>query len=100
MKIFTIFFLLIVVLSFKLEADQEKAPVVGIVEKLDNTIPKDLKFVNSNGDTVKLGDIITKPTVLTLVFYHCTGICSPLLTNLAEVVAKNTFRRNEKANQT
>jgi protein SCO1/2 len=92
MKIFTIFFLLIVVLSFKLEADQEKAPVVGIVEKLDNTIPKDLKFVNSNGDTVKLGDIITKPTVLTLVFYHCTGICSPLLTNLAEVVDKTDLQ--------
>lgn len=92
MKIFTIFCVLIGLFSFSLQAEQQKNPEVGIVEKLDNTIPKDLKFVNSNGDTVKLGDIITKPTVLTLVFYHCTGICSPLLTNLAEVVDKTDLQ--------
>lgn len=53
-------------------------------EQLGKYIPLDLKFINEYGEEVKLKDIIKKPTILTLVFYECKGICTPLLSELAD----------------
>lgn len=64
------------------------APVPEVVEKLGQTIPMDLTFTDENGQTVTLGELIDKPTVLTLVYYGCPGICSPLLREVASVVVK------------
>lgn len=66
-----------------------QTPEVGIIEKLGNKIPLDAEFTNENGEKVKLGDLITKPTILMFVYYHCPGICSPLLTGVAEVIDKS-----------
>ncbi len=66
-----------------------KPPEVGIVEKLGNKIPLDLVFTNSEGQKVSLGAIIKKPTIMMFVYYHCPGICSPLLTGVSEVVDKS-----------
>lgn len=59
-----------------------------VEEHLGNNIPLDLMFLNENGDSVKLGDLIKKPTILSLVYFRCPGICSPLLSGLVEVVEK------------
>ena len=59
---------------------------VGIDEKPGNYIPLDLSFYNSEGDTVKLKDIITKPTLIAIVYYQCTGLCSPMQSELAWTV--------------
>ena len=69
----------------------EKNPEVGIVEKLGQTIPLDLTFTNSEGKKVKLSEIINKPTILSFVYYHCPGICSPLTIGLSEVVDKTNL---------
>jgi protein SCO1/2 len=61
---------------------------VGVDEHLGQTIPLDLKFVNEKGDTVLLKDLIKKPTVLSLVYFRCPGICSPLLDGVVEVSSK------------
>ncbi|ROL57772.1 SCO family protein [Bacteroidetes/Chlorobi group bacterium Naka2016] len=61
---------------------------VGIVEKLGNKIPLDLVFTNDKGKKIQLKEIIDKPTILMFVYYHCPGICSPLLTGVSEVVDK------------
>jgi len=61
---------------------------IGIDEKLGNYIPLDSKFVTSDNDTVKMSDLISKPTLLALVYYECPGICSPLLTELGWVANK------------
>ena len=53
---------------------------VGVVEHLGSTIPLDLTFKNEQNQIIRLGDIITKPTILTLVYFDCPGLCSPLLT--------------------
>ncbi len=63
---------------------EEKQP--GLVEKLGETIPLDLTFQDENNQDVILRDLIKKPTVLTLVYYRCPNICSPLLQELARVV--------------
>ncbi len=61
-------------------------PRVGVDEQLNKTVPLALKFTNSTGDTMTLGQIINKPTLLTLVYYHCQNLCTPLLDNLADAV--------------
>lgn len=63
-------------------------PEIGIVEKLGDTIPMDLWFFNENNDTVTLGQIIDKPTILLFVYFDCPNLCSPLMDGVAEVVSK------------
>ncbi|MCK4749192.1 MAG: SCO family protein [Bacteroidales bacterium] len=59
---------------------------IGIIEKLDQYIPLDAMLVNEHGDTVILGDILDKPTILNFVYFRCPGICSPLMDGLADVI--------------
>ncbi|MBM4168750.1 MAG: SCO family protein [Ignavibacteria bacterium] len=63
-------------------------PEVGIEEQLGTTIPADLEFYDEHGQIVTLGDLVNKPTILTLVFYRCQGICTPLLMETASIVDK------------
>lgn len=42
-----------------------------------------------------LKSIITKPTVLMIVYYRCPGICSPLMTSVAETVDKTDLVLNK-----
>lgn len=65
---------------------QNKKPEVGIEEQLGKNIPLNLKFYDEDGYLLKLSEIIDKPTILNLVFFECRGICTPLLTELAENV--------------
>ncbi len=59
---------------------------VGIQEHLGDTIPLDLTFYNEVNKPVKLGEVITKPTILTLVYFDCPGLCSPLLDGVSDVI--------------
>jgi len=61
---------------------------IGIVEKLGQTIPLDLKFINEQNDTITLGSLINKPTILSFVYFDCPRLCSPLLDGIADVVSK------------
>jgi protein SCO1/2 len=61
---------------------------VGVDEKLGETIPLDLTFNDEAGNAVRLGEVITKPTVLTLVYFRCPSICSPLMHEVAATVDK------------
>lgn len=61
---------------------------VGIVEKLDTVLSSSLVFRNEKGDTVQLISLVDKPTILSLVYFDCPGICPAQLTGIAEVVEK------------
>ena len=61
---------------------------VGIDEKLGDTVPLDLEFLDENGNPVTLGDLIDGPTVLSLVYFKCPGICGPLMGGVADVIEK------------
>ncbi|MGD8414117.1 MAG: SCO family protein [Candidatus Latescibacterota bacterium] len=67
------------------EAPSDRA---GIDEKLGEYIPKDLVMVNERGDSVQLGSLIDRPTVVTLVYYTCPSICRPLLNEVSGVLGK------------
>ncbi|MDD8043045.1 MAG: SCO family protein [Verrucomicrobiota bacterium] len=70
------------------DAAATPAPAVGIVEKLGDTIPLDLTFNNEAGEEVTLGALIDKPVILNLIYLRCPNICSPLLQEVAAMVAK------------
>lgn len=59
---------------------------IGIIEKLDQYIPLDAMLVDEEGDTIVLGDVLDKPTVLNFVYFRCPGICSPLMDGLADAI--------------
>ncbi len=61
---------------------------VGIDEQLGEYVPRGLGFLEASGDSIYFDDLIDKPIVLTLVYYHCPSICMPLLNGVAEVVEK------------
>lgn len=70
-------------------------PEIGVVEHLNEIIPDDIMVVNTNGEIQSLKSLIDKPTVIMLVYYRCPGICSPLMTSVAEIVEKTDLVLNK-----
>jgi protein SCO1/2 len=86
MKLTKLFLVLFLLLPFILLA--QKKIEVGIDEKLGDTLPMNLTFQTSEGKTASLKDIITKPTLIALVYYECPGVCNPMQTELAWMIDK------------
>jgi protein SCO1/2 len=63
-------------------------PNIGIDEKLGQSVPLDIKLIDENGDRVTLRDLVNKPTLLTLNYYRCAGLCTPLLNGVADMLQK------------
>ncbi|MGO9951453.1 MAG: SCO family protein [Dissulfurispiraceae bacterium] len=63
--------------------DAEVHSELGIVERIGATIPPDISFHDEDGATVRLGNVITKPTILSLVYLTCDHICPQVLGGLA-----------------
>jgi protein SCO1/2 len=72
--------------SFSQTALFEKQMQVNFDEKQGQYAALDTKLVNEAGDTVLLKDVITKPTILNLVYYECPGTCSPLMWGVAKFI--------------
>jgi len=88
------FILLFVSLLF-VNARGEEVKKIGIIEHLDELVPKDIELVDINGDTIQIGDLFTQPTVLNFVYYRCPGICTPLMDGLTEVVNMSDMELGE-----
>ncbi len=69
---------------FTIHAQTDADVEIGVIEKLDTYIPMDAMLVDEHGDTVIIGDLIDKPTILNFVYFRCPGICSPLMDGLAD----------------
>lgn len=80
------------------EVKAAKAVAIGIQEKLGQTIPLDLSFSDEDGKAVTLRELITKPTILSLVYYECPGICSPLLNAEAKVLRELALKPGDDYN--
>ncbi len=59
---------------------------IGFEEKQGRFIALDTRLVNEAGDTVKLKDVLKKPTILSLVYYECPGTCSPLMWGISKFI--------------
>jgi protein SCO1/2 len=58
----------------------------GVDERLGARIPLDIAFRDETGKTVRLGDLITGPTIILPVYYSCTNICNFLQGGLASAL--------------
>jgi protein SCO1/2 len=59
---------------------------IGFIEKQGEYAALDTRLINEEGETVLLGDLIDKPTILNLVYYRCPGTCSPLMWGVAKFI--------------
>ena len=66
----------------------EEPAVIEFTEHLGEFIPNDISLIDENGNAVLFDDLIDKPTILMFVYYECPGICTPLLTEVADVLGK------------
>lgn len=60
-------------------------------EKLGAKVPLDLSFVDEKGESVKLSELVDRPVLLQLVFYHCPQSCNFMMSNLASILKSVTF---------
>ena len=59
---------------------------VGVDEHLGGKIPLDLTFRDESGRPVRLGDLVTVPTIILPVYYSCTNQCNYLQGGLASAL--------------
>ena len=60
---------------------------VGIEQRLNEQIPRDLAFRDQTGNRVLLGDYFgSKPMILNLVYYKCPMLCSEVLSGLTSAL--------------
>ncbi len=84
-------FVFTVLAIFSLKAQDE----LGVYEHLDEYISDDLIFTDELYNEINLKQSIDKPTIISLVYYECPGICSPLLNGLAEAMDKTDIEMGE-----
>jgi len=60
---------------------------IGIDQKLDSPIDRDIPFRDESGRSVKIGDYFgSKPVVLTPVYYACPMLCTELLNGMVNAL--------------
>jgi protein SCO1/2 len=59
----------------------------GIDERLGAQVALDTVLTDEDGNAVALRQLIDKPTILTLNYFRCAGICTPLLNGLADTLS-------------
>ncbi|MDF1880552.1 SCO family protein [Sulfurimonas sp. MAG313] len=84
-----IFLILLMLVSLNAESD------LGIQEKLGEYVPLDITFFDENNKTVTLKKMMAgKPTIITLNYFRCAGICTPQLDELAKTLDKLDLSEN------
>ena len=61
-------------------------------EKLGITIPLETRFVDENGKECALKDLVTRPTILALVFYTCPVVCNLVQSGIVEAVKQVSLK--------
>jgi protein SCO1/2 len=60
---------------------------IGVDQKLNDYVPMDLRFTDSNGTQVALRSLFQgRPVVLMPVFYECAGVCNLELVGMADAL--------------
>ena len=84
---------LLVILSLLISFSN--AGTLGIQEHLGTQVDLNLTFLDEQGNSVTLKQLMNgKPTILTLNYFRCAGICTPQLNELAKVLGKLDLAEN------
>lgn len=97
MKLLSKISLVTILISVWIPAQSKKIDI-GIDEQLGKKLPLNLYFSDETGTKKEFREFITGPTALAFVYYECPGICSPLMTSIAEVVNKVNMEPGENYN--
>ena len=70
--------------------DEELRTQVGVVERINSTVPMDLVFTDEDGNDVTLGDFFEdgRPVVINLGYYRCPTVCGLVLKKLADTLGE------------
>ncbi len=72
-----------------------QASTLGVNEKLGNMIPLDLTFIDEKGKSVTLKKLMDgKPTIISLNYFRCAGICTPQLNDMAKMLTRLDLAEN------
>lgn len=66
--------------------------VLWITEKNGQYLPLEALFRDEKGDSIRLGELIDKPTLILPIYFYCPSSCSLNLVNLATAIKKSNFR--------
>jgi len=69
-------------------AHEEKGEPLEVSERLGSRVPLGLIFRDESGKAVRLGELISGPTVIIPGYYRCTNVCSFQQARMAETVGK------------
>ena len=82
--------LILVFLTLSIQASQ-----LGINERLGEMVPLDLTFINEQGESVTLKKLMDgKPTMISLNYFRCAGICSPQMNDMAKMLTRLDLAEN------
>ena len=96
-KILFKIFLAVFLFNFSVPSQSKKIEI-GIDEQLGKKLPLNLEFYDEAGNKKPLSEFINGPTVLAFVYYQCPGICSPLMTSVAELINRVDLKPVENYN--
>ena len=84
-----------VILALFVSLNFLQAGPLGISEKRGNMVPLDLTFINEKSERVTLKDLMDgKPTIITMNYFKCPGICTPQLEALSRVLGELDLAEN------
>ncbi len=74
-------------------ADARNPMSIEVDEHLGQSVPLDLRFINQDGQSVRLGDYLAdgKPLVLTMAYFHCPMLCDMVLRDIGQGFSKFGF---------
>jgi len=68
---------------------------LGLNEKLGAMVPLDLTFIDETGKSRTLKEYMDgKPTIISLNYFRCAGICTPQLEDMAQMLSKLDLAEN------
>ena len=71
------------------------ASQLGVNEKLGAMVPLDLTFINEKNEKVTLKKLMDgKPTIVSLNYFRCAGICTPQLEDMAKMLSRLDLAEN------
>lgn len=93
MKLFIVYFLLILSRGKMIYADSLSQDLPDVSEKLGSKIDLDLSFANEDGQIKTIRDMFDgqKTLILTLNYFRCTTMCVYQFLNLADVLKKSNL---------
>ncbi len=65
-------------------------------EHLGEVVPGDIILIDEDGNEVLFSEFVDKPTLTTMVYFECPGICVPLLNEIADILGKSRLDPNKQ----